>query len=616
MIRSAAIVIVTITAIMLLSHGSVLGGDAGRETPFNSIGAGARSIGMGGGLTSLATDATAIHYNPAGLADLDYQELAFMHSVLFEGTTYDFASWAYPITENYGFGAGLMRIGTDDIIRRQDFADRGRFDYAYTQLMLAFGRNFGDILAAGVGLRIVHQSLDNFSDFGIGLDAGLSIRLYRSLHLGAVGRELLQPELKLVTLSEKTPRAASIGLSLRDLALSEPTRLALNFDAEKSDGRDIRIHAGAELLFYDQFALRIGYDRDDIAFGTGLRQGRLKLDYAYKLVDHVRDLHHISVSFLLGKSAAERMRMKELALLPPEPTEEEKQFAAVVAQADSFFHRFQLDSARVYFLAALDMQPTNQEIIGTLAAIEETRRIQREQQEELRAARGDVAQTLNSFVAQAERLLALRLYNAALDLLDLIFDIDPGHAVANVLRDRIVLSREADLYDSFEFARVAADSGQWGDAMEAYNRVLEIDPENHAARIAKQQLLMRMDLPERIRFAIRIFEQGALDEARARFEAILEVNPNEPLALEYIRRINTPPAEAAVKPPASSLGDLQADRVNWELYLEGLRRMRNKEYRRAIEVWERVLETYPDDASTMENIRQARLRLGTEDSDN
>jgi len=550
------------------------------------------------------------------LAKLEYQELAFMHSVLFEGSTYDFVAWVYPITDNYGFGGGLMRIATDDIIRRQNFADRGRFDYAYTQMMLAFGRNFGDLAAAGVGMKIVHQSLDNYSDFGIGIDAGFNIRLYRSLHLGGVGRELLQPELKLVTLSEKTPRAASIGMSLRDLALSESTRLALNIDAEKSDGRDIRMHAGAEILFQDQFALRVGYDRDEHAFGAGLIQGRLKLDYAYKLVDRVRDLHHFSVSFLLGKSAAERQRLRELALLPPEPTEDEKQFAALTGQADNFFHRFQLDSARVYFLAALDLQPTNQKIIGTLAAIEEARRIQREQQEELRSARGEVTQTLNSFVAQAERLLALKLYNAALDLLELIFDINPGHTVANVLRDRIQITRETDLYESFDMARVAADSGKWVEAMEAYNRVLEIDPENHAARIAKQQLLMRMDLPERIRFAIRIFEQGALDEARSRFEAILEVNPNEPLALEYMRRINTPQAEVPDQPPVSSLEDLQADPVHWELYLEGLRRMRNKEYRQAIEVWERVLEAYPGDASTLENIRQARLRLGAEDNGN
>ncbi len=101
---------------------SASGGDAGRETPFVSIGAGARSIAMGGGLTSLAADATTIHYNPAGLASLEYQEIAFMHSLLFEGSTYDFASWVYPITENHGVGGGLMRIESIDAVT----TERGR----------------------------------------------------------------------------------------------------------------------------------------------------------------------------------------------------------------------------------------------------------------------------------------------------------------------------------------------------------------------------------------------------------------------------------------------------------------------------------------------------------
>ena len=614
MIRSGFIVIVI--ALILFPCTTILGGDAGRETPFSSIGAGARSIGMGGGLTSLATDATAIHYNPAGLADLEYREVAFMHSLLFEGSTYDFAAWVYPITENHGIGCGIMRIGTDDIIRREDFADRGRFDFAYTQLMLAYGRNFSDRLAIGMSLKIIHQSLDHYSDFGVGVDAGFNIKLYRNLHLGVVGNELLQSELKLVTLSEKTPRAVSVGLSLHDLALSEPTRVSLNIDLEKNDGRDIQMHAGAEILFHKQFALRVGYDRDELAFGTGIQHGRLKLDYAYKLVDYVRDLHHFSVSFLIGKSTTEMIRLRELALLPPEPTEEEKQFAALTTQANRFFHRFQLDSARVYFLAALDMQPDNQEIIGTLAAIEESRRIQREQEEALRTARDDITQTLNSFIAQSERLLSLKLYNAALDMLGLIFDIDPNNVIANTLRDRIKRAREADIYNSFEQARTAADAGQWVEAMEAYNRVLEIDTENQAARTAKQQLLARMDLSERISFAVQMYEQGNLTEARTRFEAILEVNPNEPLALEYLRRINLPRTAPTAKPTISTLEDLQADHEHWEMYLEGLRYMRNKEYHKAIQVWEQVLKVYPNNTSTLENIRQARLRLGIEDSAN
>ena len=595
------------SAVLLCSPG-VIAGDAGHETPFVSLGVGARSLGMGGGFTSLAADATSIHYNPAGLASLEYQEVSFMHSILFEGSSYSFASWVYPITENHGFGGGVMRIGTGDIIRRVDFADRGRFDYAYTQMVLAYGRNFGEPMAAGVALKILHQSLDNRSDFGVSMDLGLSVRLHHGLYLGATAREVLQYELTLIERAETIPAAVIAGLSWRDLALSSQMRLTLAVDVEKHMDREIKVRAGAEAVFGDVLSLRGGYDRDNLALGTGIKYRRINIDYAYKLVDYVDGLHHISISFLLGASTTERVRLRELAKLPPEPTEEEKRFNALMTTADRFFRRFQLDSARVYFQQALEMQPDNEEIIGTLAAIEESRRVQGEQEEALRVARESVSQTLRAFITQAEQMLVEKIYQAALDFLGLVFEIDPGNTSANQLRDQIVMARNAELATSLDRAQQAAQARRWSEAVEAFNRVLELDPENQPAQEAKVQMLAALDLPQRIRLAVELFDRGELAEAAARFRAILDVNPNEPVAQDYLRRIQ----ERRAVRPVATLEDLQRDREFWELYLEGLRFMRNKEYQKAIEAWEKVLQAYPNNANTLDNIEQARLRLGTQ----
>jgi len=605
-------IIIFVLLLVILPAAAALAGDAGRETPFTSLGVGARSLGMGGGFTALTADASAIHYNPSGLAWLDYQEISFMHSVLFEGTSYDYASWAYPISETHGLGGGIMRLGTGDIIRRVDFADRGRFDFAYTQMLLAYGRAIGERISAGLALKILHQSLDNKSDFGVGLDLGISARLWDNLFVGAVVHDVVQPEFKLLDRSEKNPMAAVAGLCWKNLPLSEQIHLAFSLDLERLDGRDPKVRAGAEVTLHDVLAVRLGYDRDNLSLGTGVKYRRINIDYAYKLVDYVDGLHHVSVSFLIGPSSAERIRQRELAKLPPEPTEEEKRFAALMDMANRFFRRFQLDSAGVYFRQALEMQPDNEEIIGTLAAIEEALRVQREQEEALRAARDDVSQTLRSFVAQAEQLLSQKMYRAALDLLSLIFDIEPTNLEANMLRSRILNFRDAELSEAMERARLAAEQARWFDAVEAYNRVLELDSENQVALQAKRQILAAMDLPERLRLAIELFDRGELAEARARFEAILEVNPNESMAQEYLRRIRE---QRAAQPPAT-LEDLQKDRENWELYLEGLRHMRNKDYQKAIEAWERVLQTYPNNVNTLNNIEQARLRLGTQNPGN
>ncbi len=605
--RSILIIAVAVGAVLMTSL-PARAGDAGQETPFVSLGAGARSLGMGGAYSCLVDDATSIHYNPAGLTSLDYQEFAFMHSALMEGSIYDFAAWAYPINENHGIGAGLMRIGTDNIIRRVDFADRGRFSYSYTQVLLSYGRKIIKPVSAGMTLQIFQQSLDSRSDFGMGLDVGLRIRLWKSLNASLVAHDLLQHDLVLLERPEKTNMVVVAGLGLQKLTLSKDLRLALDFDAEKQADREYKARAGGEVTIYDVLSLRGGYDRDNLSLGVGFKSKRIRIDYAYKFVDYTDGMHHISLSFLLGMSTSERIRQRELAKLPPEPTAEEKQFAALMENANRFFRRFQLDSASYYFSQALKMQPGNEEIIGTLAAIEESRRVQAAQEEALRAAREDVQQTLHSFVAQAEQMLDRKMYRAALDLLSLIFDIDPGNAEANALRDRINQARGEELAVNLANAQSAAAASKWSEAVEAYNRILEIDPENADALQAKRQILTAMDLPEKIRMGITLFEKGELIEARSRFEGILSVNPNDPTALDYLKRIRD---KMATRPPAT-LEDLQKDRVYWELYLEGLRHMRNKEYQRAIEVWEKVLEAYPNNANTLNNIEQARLRLGTQ----
>jgi cytochrome c-type biogenesis protein CcmH/NrfG len=43
--------------------------------------------------------------------------------------------------------------------------------------------------------------------------------------------------------------------------------------------------------------------------------------------------------------------------------------------------------------------------------------------------------------------------------------------------------------------------------------------------------------------------------------------------------------------------------------------MRNKDYQKAIDAWEQVLEVYPNNANTLNNLEQARLRLQSEQSD-
>jgi len=599
---------------LALLPGSVLWGataDGGRESAF-TLGMGAQAIGMGGGFTSLASDPSAVYYNPSALAGLSDQQASFTHTVLFENSIYDAAAWVYPITPRHGLGVGFMRLGTGDLVRREDFVDLGRFDYSQSQMLLSYGRVIRRDVTGGLTLKIVHQSLDNSSDFGVGMDAGFGVHLYRGLSLGVIARDLLQAEMKLDEITENVPLSVAAGLSWRRLAVSPKVALSVSLALEKHEDKAFSVRTGGELRLHDAVALRLGYDRDNVAFGAGLEHGRLDFDYAYKLTDYLDDVHHFTVSFKIGPSMAERTRRQELANLPPEPTEEEKRFRSLMETANQYFRRFQLDSATYFFKQALELQPNNEEIIGTIASIEEARRVQREKDAALRDAQEDVVQTINSFLSQAQALYDARNYRAARDLLKLIFDVDPENPGARDLADQIETARSMEIVDKFEEARKAVSEGRLSDAVDAYNRILEIDPQNAGATQSKKQVLAEMDIPDRVRAAVELFNKGRLDDARRRFQTILEINPDEPVAKDYLGRIR----EMQKKTTTATLEDIQKDPVYWELYLEGMRHMRNKDYQKAIEAWQKVLDAYPNNPNTLNNIEQARLRLGTPKSGN
>lgn len=593
-------------SVLLFWSAALAADDAGVESPF-VLGAGARSLGMGGATLGLPLDANTIYYNPAGLPRLDYQEISLMHMSLFEGTIYDVATWASPVNGVGGFGAGFMRIGTDDLIRREDFIEQGTFNYSSWQFLLAYGRKFGTHVSTGLTFKVLNSSIDELSDYGIGLDAGVQIDLYKRVSLGLMARDVVPPQLTLDSLAEDAPTTLAAGIALNRVPLSSSIALTMALDIEKIEERDALVHTGAELLIAEKYALRGGYDRDNFTFGGGLAYGRLRIDYAYKLMDYIEDSHRFSLSLLIGPSVAEQERRRkdeeaqrgDLML----KGERDRQFQFFRAKADTFYQRLELDSALSYYQRALAFDERNKEILGTIAAIQRVQKIQEQEMRRIQEAQKEQAQFSNTYYEQARLFYNKKYYPAALDLINLILDTEPNNERALELRNDIVDARKAEVADARATATQAEKDGHLVVAIEAYNRILELSPDDAEARAAKQRLVDRLDVTQQLKLGIDLFNSGRLSEAKRQFEAVLRVNPQDPVALDYMSKLG------AVAPLPATLEDLQKDKEIWPLYLEGLRHMRNKDYQKAIDAWERVLKVYPNNASTIENIRQARLRL-------
>ncbi|MFH1010017.1 MAG: UPF0164 family protein, partial [bacterium] len=75
--------------------------------PFLGIAVGARALGMGGAFVSVADDATALYWNPAGIARLSSYEVILVHTDWISDLSYDFVGVVFPLR-----GAGALGIHT------------------------------------------------------------------------------------------------------------------------------------------------------------------------------------------------------------------------------------------------------------------------------------------------------------------------------------------------------------------------------------------------------------------------------------------------------------------------------------------------------------------------
>ena len=88
---------------------------AARATPSSQVPVGPRAIGMGGAFSALADDASALFWNPAGLARVGHQEIAVSHANLFgTGIRDDLVSFVLPLSPDRAAAADWYHSGFDD----------------------------------------------------------------------------------------------------------------------------------------------------------------------------------------------------------------------------------------------------------------------------------------------------------------------------------------------------------------------------------------------------------------------------------------------------------------------------------------------------------------------
>jgi hypothetical protein len=204
-------------------------------------------------------------------------ELTFLHTSLFEDTTYDFVSFAYPALKLGTFGIGVSLLRSTGFEGRSDVNEAtGNFDENDLAVMLSYGKILLDKLSAGATVKIIYQQISIYKDIGVGLDLGVKYQLFDFVIFGAVLQNVIPPSVKLKDDVDTFPFAVKAGTCLR---LFDGT-VNLNIDADKTGVRDIKLRGGVEYMPLKFLAIRAGIDETEITGGIGLSHLGYSLDYA------------------------------------------------------------------------------------------------------------------------------------------------------------------------------------------------------------------------------------------------------------------------------------------------------------------------------------------------
>ena len=315
---------------------------------FEDMGAGARAPGLGDAFTALADDVYAIHYNPAGLAQLERPQFGAAYSRLYVGLsdgsdlgTSDMM-YAHPLARGR---QGVLGFGWER------FALTGV--YSEQVLSASYGRRVwagddGSSLMAGLSAKYLSHSFSPPAESGsacdqgqcglgsdpvlsghtsksaIDTDLGLLYRFPRRFQAGLTIHNVNEPSVGFSS-TDKVTRAINLGLAYKSLWMSLMGEIKQHTGADGSSQRDVVF--AAERFFptldYGQFGVRgsLGFALGGASYrqmtvGGSYRINKIQFDYAFLIpvggIAGQSGSHRISIGYHFGAPTADEEISQDL----------------------------------------------------------------------------------------------------------------------------------------------------------------------------------------------------------------------------------------------------------------------------------------------------------------
>jgi tetratricopeptide (TPR) repeat protein len=279
-------------------------GDYGTDGIFMT-GAGSRPDAMAGAFTAVAEDLSAIHYNPAGLANLPKQEISLLHYPLYESAVYNSIAYGQALLNIGTIAASFFRFSTEDI---QGYDPAGsptsEFSSEQYKASLSYARKISAGFSAGANIDIYYSSMSRFNYAGFGADAGVLYEPFSFLRLGLMMRNVITPSFSMQSGTETLPRLYVLGLMAKYEAAD--FKFLAAYDVSAGEKESFKDRAGVEINWSGIAAVRAGYSGGEFTFGAGLALYDARFDYAYVSNAQFGRMDRFTLSYAFGMTLDEQ----------------------------------------------------------------------------------------------------------------------------------------------------------------------------------------------------------------------------------------------------------------------------------------------------------------------
>jgi tetratricopeptide (TPR) repeat protein len=558
---------------------------------FLTLGASPRALAMGGAGAAQGDDALSAFWNPAAVGGLDRHDVSFAHARWLEQFRYQALGWAGPLASRWAGGVSVLHISRGGIQGFDDGgAPSGELDVsgmaAAGTLVHDVGPWFGgarDRTHFGLSAKFVREDLSAVTASGAALDAGFRALPYSAPQNWLVDRVQvgvsvanLGPAVKFERDEEALPLVYRAGVAVRGWARS--LTAAADYEKPLRDPGSARF--GAEYRVLNALALRAGYrwalkdNRRSLQagyhLGLGFQIGDLWIDYALVPFQKLDDTHFMGLRWAFGANT--RLEQVERRI-------HEHYVAAQRAYARKDFPRVQREVEQTLVLdpshaGARALAAENGKQLATLQAERE--------------------------IALGKRRLRYEDYGVALEHFRNVLNVQPAHAEAQALAaetekrlaGQLQLRRDALIVQGEEFF----EQGRYGEAVDLWEKVLLIDPQNQKTLQLLSQAKERWE--EQKRVAAEAEEQKRLEQGWVHFKGG---------HFEKARRVA---ADALAKNPGSEGAQVLLSQAQGRLaddkVAEGRRHLQAGRHREAYALLKEAGELDPKNQIATELLGEAR----------